>query len=446
MKIRPTEVRLAWGIAAVLGIASWLTPPGNGLAYGGIALGILASAYLVGAILLSTTEGCARVTGGLECLLGDSVGRVSLIVALALAILVGFISCAFSAFVLTGAFCSILWVADRRSGATPWWTRFPLWILSGSVLLLLLGVAEGLLAMPPIAERFGTPTELAQWNRRYPGLWTRNLFRFRSVYEDTQRRSGTRRVIALGDSFTWGSKIASPDSTWPALLEQLLVESPGGVPTEVINMGERAFGTVEEADRLRRIGWQFDPDLVILQWLNNDADWGPDRNVVLVPESLRTGWIRRSALLAMIESVLSTWREPVLAHTRRAFAPDSPGWLQAKQALREMGDSAQRRRTPALLVLYPYLFPGRWTEDTYPERDVMAMVAAEGRRAGFEVLDLTAAFAEASAGRDWREWWTVPYDSHPSGNAQLVAAKAIAKYLGERGLLSPTGGGRSGTS
>jgi lysophospholipase L1-like esterase len=48
-------------------------------------------------------------------------------------------------------------------------------------------------------------------------------------------------VIALGDSFTWGSKIASSDSTWPSLLEHLLTQPPEGKPTEVINMGQSGF-------------------------------------------------------------------------------------------------------------------------------------------------------------------------------------------------------------
>jgi len=60
----------------------------------------------------------------------------------------------------------------------------------------------------------------------------------------------------------------------------------------------------------------------------------------------------------------------VLEVNRRTFAPDSPGWLAMQQAFREMGDAGARHCRPVLLILYPYLFPGYWTLETYPERDI----------------------------------------------------------------------------
>jgi hypothetical protein len=80
----------------------------------------------------------------------------------------------------------------------------------------------------------------------------------------------------------------------------------------------------------------------------------------------------------------------VLEVNRRTFAPDSPGWLAMQQAFREMGDAGARHCRPVLLILYPYLFPGHWTLETYPERDIHQRVAAAAGSAGFDVLDLAA--------------------------------------------------------
>ena len=58
-------------------------------------------------------------------------------------------------------------------------------------------------------------------------------------------------------------------------------------------------------------------------------------------------------------------------------------------------------------------------------------VARAAQAEGLEVLDLTQAYAVE--GGDWRRWWAVPYDRHPSADAHRVAAQAIADYLAERG-------------
>jgi lysophospholipase L1-like esterase len=437
------EVRLAWALLVILAALSYPASSHPGP----IVLSAILLAFLLGGLVLSTTTASARITEGLEHLLSDPKGRVSLIGAVLLVILVGFAFNAFVAFALTGLFCSVSWSLDAIFRSKAWEERLTDWTVTGISVFAALAAAEGVLAWEPIARRLGTPAELARWYNRYDRL-TRsnsNVFRFRSRYEDTRRRPGVRRVIALGDSFTWGYKIGSADSTWPALLEQQLAQPPDGLPTEVINMAINGFATGNEAEMLRRIGWQFEPDLVIVQWLDNDArvtvpnfgrKEGPPESIVLVPGAYRTGWIRKSGILPLVEQVLTDRFFDYLELRRRLFAQNAPGWLEDQQAFREMGDSAARHCTPILLVLYPFLFPGRWTEETYPERDIYHMVAATGRRAGLEVLDLMPTFAAAGRGRDWKTWWGTAYDGHPGSQAQLVAANAIAAYIQGHRLLA----------
>jgi hypothetical protein len=208
-------------------------------------------------------------------------------------------------------------------------------------------------------------------------------------------------------------------------------------------MGRSGFATGNEAEMLTRIGWQFAPHLVIIQWLDNDAYVAlpnfkikpsePDA-FVLLPLEYRTGWIGSSAILALLERVLTARLKGVVELNRKHFARDSPGWLDQQQDFHAIADSAARHCTPALLVLYPYLFPGQWTAETYPERDIHRRVAAAGREAGLEVLDLLPEFI--AQGKDLKEWWGTAYDSHPGSAGQDLAAKAIAKYIDEHALLA----------
>jgi lysophospholipase L1-like esterase len=438
VQIPRAEVRLAWGGLIALTAVTYPSPTYPGP----LTLAGLLAAFLPGTLILSTAKGSSRVAGALERLLDQVTGRLSLLAGVLLAILLGLTFDAFVAFVLTGLCCSLLWLSDLAFRSAGWERRFSRWMAAGLSTFLTLVVVECVLNWGPVARRLGTPGELDQWARR-EGRRT-NFFRFRSPYEDTRRKAGVRRVIALGDSFTEGSRIADSDSTWPALLEHILRQTPGGGPTEVINMGSGGFATGNEAELLDRIGWQFHPDLVIVQWLDNDAyvtlpnfgtapsPFGPDA-IVLIPKQYRSGWIRQSGILRLLERGLSSRLVNVLDLQRKQFGPTAPGWLAQQQAFREMGDSAARHCTPILLVLYPYLFPGRWTTETYPEREIHRRVAAAGRSAGLEVLDLLPAFL--AAGKDLKEWWGTAYDSHPSGEAQLVAARAIAASVEEHRLL-----------
>jgi lysophospholipase L1-like esterase len=109
------------------------------------------------------------------------------------------------------------------------------------------------------------------------------------------------------------------------------------------------------------------------------------------------------------------------------YAEDAPGWRQAQEALREMGDSGRARQVPVLLVLYPAFVPGTWTEESYPLRSIHDQVTRAAKDAGLEVLDLAGAFARE--GGEWRRWWALPWDHHPSVAAHGVAAAAIAEQV-----------------
>ncbi|HZE76303.1 MAG TPA: GDSL-type esterase/lipase family protein [Gemmatimonadales bacterium] len=441
MKLTVGEVRLAWALLVI----------GAGISYpsasrpGPITLAGIILALMPGTIALATKAGSPRIVDGLEHLLCETRGRLSLLAAVFSAILIGFTFNAYVAFMLSAVFCGVMWSADAAFGSAAWERRLGGWSAAALSTFVGLAMVEVVLAWGPVAQKFGTPAELARWGSRYPrGVWSNNFFRFRSPYEDTRRQPGVRRVIALGDSFTWGSKIASSDSTWPALLEQILTQMPGAPKTEVINTGRGGYATGNEAELLRRIGWQFDPDLVILQWLDNDAyvtvpqfgfvATGEKEEIRLVPPEYRTGWIRNSGILVLLERALTAYFIGVVEFNRKHFAPDSPGWLQEQRDFREIADSAARRCTPALLVVYPYLFPGHWTLETYPEKDIHRMVAEAGRNAGFQVLDLLPTFL--AAGKDLKEWWGTAYDSHPGSGAQLLAARTIASYLEQHRLLA----------
>jgi hypothetical protein len=76
------------------------------------------------------------------------------------------------------------------------------------------------------------------------------------------KRSG-RRLIAIGDSYTFGEGV-DDDQTFAAGLERLLDNS------EVLNLGVHGYGTDQQLLRLRIDGLKYRPDFVILGYYEDD--------------------------------------------------------------------------------------------------------------------------------------------------------------------------------
>jgi len=100
------------------------------------------------------------------------------------------------------------------------------------------------------------------------------------------------------------------------------------------NMAHRGCPIANEAEIPTRLGWQFDPDLLVLQSLRNDGpSSGPDFRPVggtrllpdryMVPVRFQTGPVQSSALLGVTEEGFSILLRPGRSyHVRRAGHPD----------------------------------------------------------------------------------------------------------------------------
>ncbi len=255
------------------------------------------------------------------------------------------------------------------------------------------------------------------------------------------------RILALGDSYTWGDRIASTDSVWPARLERLLDAQYPGIRFEVINTAQKGYTTRNEAELLRRLGWQFHPDLVLMQFLSNDPlPSGPDLSRSstadylhwhhLVPARFATGAIRHSALREYLTVKTNLLLEPTgTRFSTPLFRDDYVGWHQFQDALRDVADSSAARHTPVDFVAFPMFVRGTWTAQNFPERPLNTKAERFAASLGLQTFDLVPAFA--AQGGNWDRWWATPYDTHPSAAAQAVAARAIAAELESAPWFTP---------
>lgn len=430
------ELRLGWVLLLAL-TAFAVLPNAAGAGVFAFCLALAAP----GSFLLARAHSAAVLRDSLARILDGRRARVLAIVGLALLGVVAPIFSPSAALTLALGLGSLLLVRTYRRGPDGGIAVLEHFAALGGALVVVLLPLELVLRAPPIARQFGLPVERARLEERYDSLWAGNIFHFRSPHESVRRRPDVRRIITLGDSFTWGLLVPDSDSIWPARLERQL--GPG---TEVVNMAQRGWTTANEAEFLRRLGWQFDPDLVIVQFYLNDANesapnlaFEEGRRIYVLPEQFRRGYVQWSSWSALVARGINGAIFGYLLHdevTLGRYEEEQPGWRQMRAALQEMGDSARARGTPLLLVLFPDLTAGEWTPETYPAREIHRRVSEVAASAGMEVLDLVGTFAEA--GGDWRRWWATPYDSHPNEGAHALAAAAVARHLTERMPAPPS--------
>jgi len=93
-----------------------------------------------------------------------------------------------------------------------------------------------------------------------------NSHGLRDIERSTLKPQDMKRVIVLGDSVVAGQGVAKLKDTIPHQLELLLREN--GV--EVLNFGTSGYCTLAEVELLKEKGLQFDPDFVLLVFVEND--------------------------------------------------------------------------------------------------------------------------------------------------------------------------------
>ncbi len=279
------------------------------------------------------------------------------------------------------------------------------------------------------------------------------------------KAAGELRILAIGDSFTFGVG-AREGETWPARLEQRL---PG---SRVLNAGAPGFGVPDEVAWFEAHGAGLVPDAVVVAvFLANDVqDASPDQPKVAVVDGAlvvpgETGGPRRwlyyhshlfrllksSVLEGRVRSLLGL-KEPWATRELRAefslYAPVLPAEMRkGAEATEAAVARLAAHRIPAVAVLIPSLpqvDPQRWQAVVsrlglniadpadpadpagYDPRRPNRLFREIFERHGIPVLDLTGTFAAAV--RDGRRIY-YPIDQHLTPAGYDLMARTIGEFL-----------------
>jgi lysophospholipase L1-like esterase len=281
-----------------------------------------------------------------------------------------------------------------------------------------------------------------------------------------EKPAGTYRVLALGDSWTFGFRMKEPDA-YPRQLERLLAASATARGDtrriEVINAGVVGYSTDQEAAYLKSEGWKYSPDLVLVNFYPvNDT-----HNKLYKYQQRETLRALHPLLLELYELPSHLYLRSFLKGARRTlkqkfgsarvhaaaklgvedkggralaendwtgdFAPGKRGWEAVRTALQDIAEGARAHNVPVLVVLLPDAQDIARYQDRYHPK-IEPLVASAVAEAGLGYFDLEPTF-EPWRGKE--DEILFRRQRHPNAAGYGLIAKAVGEEIDKR-YLAPT--------
>ncbi len=239
---------------------------------------------------------------------------------------------------------------------------------------------------------------------------------------------GDFRILAVGDSFTFGQGVKN-DETYPRILERLLNERVGAAQCDVVNAGNCGANTANELDFLRYTGFKLQPNLVLVQFYLNDVfPPRPKRTVVDEVMEKLTFPARRSYVLFLANDLFRTVRYggDIKMSAARIVERGGPGWKRCAAGIGGLAALCRENHTPLVMILYPGV-----SGSDQAERLIHPAVTAECARNNVPVIDLLGVFDDVPPERRYAH----PADHHPSAAVHDLVARHIVAELRRHDLL-----------
>jgi len=233
-----------------------------------------------------------------------------------------------------------------------------------------------------------------------------------------ERTPSALRILMLGDSFTegWGVPF---EQTFSKRIERLYAAR--GVAAEVINAGVGNYNTVMEVNYFLTDGYRYRPDIVVLNYVPNDAE--------PVPRSAQPNRLMRVChscvfILGRIDMLLrgvslrAGWAAYYLGLYDRGNAA---GWLAAKAAIAGLAAYCRSHGIKLLIAHLPELHDVAH----YPLQEITELVRQVASENGTDFVDVLPELK----GRDAATLWVSRSDPHPNAHANELIGNALFRKL-----------------
>lgn len=280
---------------------------------------------------------------------------------------------------------------------------------------------------------------LAEQRRLQEYDYTGNSLNFRDRDYAAVKPKGVKRVLLLGDSFTYGLGVPEDEDIFADIIEQRLNEmqlpsAPNGV--EVLNAGFPKTLTGHWVTFMETLAPQFQPDVVVIVFFLRDGT-----EIMLIPEyfmKIRADIVARNADSFWYHHSYA-WRLVRDNFDRRVVSDqytqrfldaylgnelETREWRTAERNLVHIRDVAEKYGARTGLVIFPILVQ---LDDNYPFTPICELLSDFAEVNHMPSLDLLDTFR----GHNAADIWVSPWDQHPNAEGHQLVADALTPFVVE---------------
>ena len=238
------------------------------------------------------------------------------------------------------------------------------------------------------------------------------------------------RILAIGDSFTYGVKLKNSNS-WPKKTGKYLHDK-GYDNIEILNGGRQGTNTRGQYEFFTEYTSKYNPNMVIIGFIINDCSslcsncGAVDLKYRFDDLVRRTENKHRSYILKYIN--LEYLKHKLIKETVKEYSNPYDNNLEefqnCKKAFLDFKKSAEDNDFELVVVIYPMLYQ---LNKNHPFMGIHKKIESFLKSSGIKVYDLTPSFY----GYKDIDLWADVLDSHPNKKANEIAAKRIAEIIEE---------------
>ena len=249
-----------------------------------------------------------------------------------------------------------------------------------------------------------------------------NSLGLRDYEYSSEKPKNIKRIIFLGDSFTFGWGVPL-DKLYSKQVEKMLNRKQKKI--EVINLGIGNYNSIMELELLKQKGLMLDPDMVVLMYFVNDTEPVPR-----IKSKIEYLLFKHSYFMAFLfdrfvrlKTSLDKNFEWSQYYLSLYSQENSENLARNKEAIKELIEICKRNGIKLLIVNIPEL---RMLEEYQFHQATMYIetLATEG---GVPFLDLLPSLV----GHKAESLWVSVEDPHASAFANGIIAKQIYKKISE---------------
>jgi hypothetical protein len=262
---------------------------------------------------------------------------------------------------------------------------------------------------------------------------------FRDYEHPEEKPPGIIRILGIGDSYTFGMRVNFED-IYLTRLERMLNDQYPTRHYEVINMGVPGYNTLSERDLLEKQGLLYQPDLVIIGYVLNDAEhprvkepYTRKIKSLIGEESSYSKKLKEISYLYRQLYFLYIWgllgkSVNQLDFLESLYSEETNPYLSyANQALAEMIQMVKQQNGNVLIALFPVFSLDRNEENRFTKaRDLIQGICTQN---GAVFTDTYPIFRDILKSGKAKRYWSTPFDAHPGKEAHGIIAEQIFKMI-----------------